>query len=292
MVVSLRQCCGPDQPVRRSSSGAVGTGGRGQAVIDRNVMPSGTDHTGEEGRRDEFGGPGPGFARRLVEAGHQRIPNRSGRTRPTPVTAHTGTPSWAPTAAAPSDPGVVEDPGGTACVSFEQRSSRRRRPPRPPPDSGTTDDSPPLSCSRRASTAPSPPASTTNASMSPRMRNASPARSGQPTIRTDAPSGSAAASWWAVESRTSSRADFPGGAALVVGGQNASRQPPDRAGSQMPLDQPTAGRHQPGRLDLGHVGQGGGRLRGHQSRIGPGRPGHMTQVLDRVHQLPGLKTMR
>ena len=236
-----------------------------QAAGPTTAVQSEAGHELQPGRSH---GSSPVSSKRATRASH----SRSGSTRPTPVTAHTGVPRWAPTAAAASDPGDASTPAGPPTKASTRTSSATAaaEPTRP---SGISTASPPASTSRRARPAPSPPASTTRASTSPRRRRASPVRSGQPRMATVAPSGRASTRCRMVRSPFEQGGRLPGGSPLVVGTEDPRRQPPHRARGQMAFDQPATGRYQPGRFEGRHLGQGVGRLAGHQGRVGAGTLG-------------------
>ena len=60
----------------------------------------------------------------------------------------------------------------------------------------------------------------------------------------------------------------------------------------MPFHQTSTSRDQPGGVRFGYLGESSRRFPGQERGVGPGRPGDVAKMLYRVHQPPGLKTIR
>ena len=167
--------------------------------------------------------------------GRRRRPRPAIRARPAPRPARRRRPRPGP-ARRPRRP----NPPG---LGYQRRTRRRRRPGAGP------------------APAPSPSASTTRASTSPRLRRASPTRSGQPRISAGRAVrqglGERGGRWGRRPARTAASRAAARWSSAARTRADSHHTGPD---GQVALDKPAAGRHQPGRVERSHVGQGDGRL--------------------------------
>ena len=200
------------------------------------------------------------------------------RRRPRP---RRGCPAWRATAAAARDPATPTHPSGPkADASSSTRSLSATAAPRPA--IGTSIASTSARCNRRTKPLPSPSASTTRTSRSPRRGSASPICSGQPSTQTVASSGIACASSSAVGSAAISSAARH--ASLIGSFEVSTRADSHHSG-------PDAGwRSMIRRQAVTRPGGSNPRTRARPpslaraARVGARSAGHVAEPLDWVHR--------